>query len=146
MEYRTHDYQPFIYNKSNYIIINNYIDEDSYYFPMFENNEYGIQFNSIYFHKNNKIISENLVQHINPTSMEGLFSLTIGMVQCPEEYYNLIKKYFFAQYLDECTEVTFSDNYRLYNTFVYDKNKLNLDDFYNFPNIIFQTYLFELYL
>ncbi len=144
-----HDYQPFIYNKKNYVTINNYIDGDSYYFPMFEKNEYGIQFNTIYFYKNNKIISENLVQLINPTSMEGLFSLNFGMIQCPEEYFTLIKNNFFNQYINICKEVSFYDEYRFYYSFVCDKNQLNLDEFYkNFPVLYFKhidlNYIFEL--
>ena len=144
-----HDYQPFIYNKENYVTVDSYIDEDSYYFPQFEKNEYGIQFNSVYFYKNNKVISENLVKIVNPTSMEGLFSLTNGMIQCPEEYYNLIKINFFSQYLDICSEVAFYDDHGSLYTFVCNKNKLNIDQFYkNFPTLYFKhinlNFIFEL--
>ena len=142
------DYHPSIYNENNYITINNYIDEDSYYFPMFENSEYGIQFNSIYFYINNNNSSKNIIKCINPTSMEGLFNFDKGMIQSPEEYFILIKNNFFNKYSNICKEIYFSNIYN-YRTFVCEKNKLNEDEFYkNFPTLYFKhvelNYIFEL--
>ena len=144
-----HEYLPSIYNEDNSITINNHIDEYSYYYPMFEYNEYGIQFNSIYFYINNKNSSKNLISCVNPTSMDGLFSFDKGMIRGPNEYYFLIKTNFFDKYLNLniCKEVSFTDYTSHY--FICDKQKLNIDEFYkSFPTLYFKhidlNYIFEL--
>ena len=142
-----HEYLPSIYNESNYKTINNYIDEESFYYPEYEKNLYGIKFNSIYFYNNNNISPDNLIKCINPESMDTFLSFNIGMIQSPTEYLNLIKNNFFKKYLNQniCKEITFS----YYYTYVCDKNKLDIEQFYKtFPTLYFKNieinYIFEL--
>ena len=93
-----HVYQPNVFDKLKYLTINNYIDEDSIYFPTFEKNQYGIQFNSVYFYSNNDNSFENIIKCRDQNSMEGFFDMNIGMFQCTHEYYELINKNFFNIY------------------------------------------------
>jgi hypothetical protein len=142
-------YQPSIYNENDYITINNHIDEISYDYPMYENFEYGILFNSIYFYINNKNASENLVKCRLSASMEGLFNFDKGLIRSPNEYYLLIKNNFFNQYLNLniCKEISLTQYFS--RSIVCDKNKLNADEFYkSFPTLYFShselSYIFEL--
>ena len=139
-----HEYQPLIYKELNYRTINSYVNEDSDYYPMFENNDFGILFNSIYFYNNNDISSENEIKIRDPSSMDGFFSFNFGMVQSPHEYMTLIQSNFFDKY--PCKKVTFS---LYYFTFVCDKNQLKTEIFIkSFPTLYFKhidiNYIFEL--
>ena len=142
-----HDYQPNVFDKSKYLTINNYIDEDSIYFPTFEKNQYGIQFNSVYFYNNNDNSFENIIKCHEQNSMEGFFDMKIGMIQCTHEYYELINKNFFKKYLNShsCKEIIFTRNSY---TIVCEKKELNIEEFYkNFPTLYFKNvdsnYIFE---
>ena len=139
-----HEYQPLIYKELNYRTINSYLNEDSDYYPMFENNDFGILFNSIYFYNNNDNSSGNIIKIINPTSMDGFFSFSSGMIQSPKEYMTLIKNNFFDKY--PCKKVIFS---LYYFTFVCDKSQINTELFIkSFPTLYFKhidlNYIYEL--
>ena len=99
------------------------------------------------FYNNNNISPDNLIKCINPESMDTSLSFNIGMIQSPTEYLNLIKNNFFKKYLNQniCKEITFS----YYYTYVCDKNKLDIEQFYKtFPTLYFKNidinYIFEL--
>ena len=139
-----HEYQPLFYKDLNYHTINSYLNEVSDYYPMFENNDFGILFNSIYFYNNNDYSSENIIKIVNPTSMDGFLSFNHGMVQSPLEYMTLIKNNYFDKY--PCKKVTFS---LYYFTFVCDKSQINTEFFIkSFPTLYFKhidlNYIFEL--
>lgn len=139
-----HEYQPLIYKELNYRTINSYINEDSEYYPMYENNNFGILFNSIYFYNNNDISSGNEIKIINPSSMDGFFSFNFGMIQSPQEYMALIRNNFFDKF--PCNKVTFSQYYFTYSC---DKKQLNTEDFkQRFPTLYFKhielNYIYEL--
>ena len=139
-----HEYLPEIFNKSNYFTINNYIDEFSLYYPVFEKNIYGILYNSIYFYDNNSnSIDSNIIEC---KELEGFFNMNIGMIKSPGEYFDLIKNYFFNQYINDCKEIEFSHYYR---AFVCEKKNLKVEEFYKkFPTLYFKNvdfnYIFEL--
>ena len=142
-----HGYLPDTFDNSNYMTINNYIDEFSEYYPMYEKNIYGILFNSIYFYDNNeKSIDINIISCKERESLEGFFNMNFGMIKSPEEYFDLIKNYFFNKYINNCKEITFS---RYYRAFVCEKKNFNVEDFYKkFPTIYLKNvdfnYIFEL--
>ena len=144
-----HEYNPLIYNESNYIRIYNFANEETFDYPLYkENLEYSIKFDSIYFYNNSNISSENLIKNVGSSNMDGSFSLSNGMIQSSYEYYYNIKKNFFNKYIisNICEEIIFS---RLYRTFVCDKNKLNYENFLkNFPTLYLKNidlnYIFEL--
>ena len=139
-----HEYQPLVYKELNYRTINSYLNEVSEYFPMYENNHFGILFNSIYFYNNNDISSGNEIKIKNPSSMDGFFSLNFGMIQSPQEYMTLIRNNFFDKY--PCKKVTFS---LYYFTFVCEKSQINTNLFIkSFPTLYFKhidlNYIYEL--
>ena len=136
------------YDLSKYLTINNYIDEDSIYFPEYEKNQFGIQFNSVYFYDNNNNLFENIIKCNEQNSMEGFFDMNKGMIQSSQEYFELIKKNFFKKYLNSeaCKIISFS---KYSKTFVCEKTKLNVQEFYkSFPTLYFKNvdfnYIFEL--
>ena len=141
-----HEYQPNIFNISNYKTIYSYEDSDNYYLN--KKSEYCIKFDSIYFFNNTIISSENMIKCTGPASMDGYFRFNNGMIQSSYEYFYLIKKYFFDKYIivEICKEIIFS---KYYHTFVCDKNKLDIVQFYKmFPTLYFKNvdlnYIFEL--
>ena len=80
--------------------------------------------------------------------MDGYFRFNSGMIQSSYEYFYLIKKNFFDNFINSkiCKEIIFSKSY---HTFVCDKKKLNVEKFYKmFPTLYFKNidlnYIFEL--
>ena len=141
-----HNYLPYIFNESNYQTIYNFQGSDYYSYDY--NSEYRIQFEDIYFYKDNNISLENIIKCYGPQSMDGYFQFDLGMIQSSYDYFYLIKNNFFNKYIDSgsCKEIIFSG---IYHTFICNKNKLNIKEFYkNFPSIFFKkidlNYIFEL--
>ena len=141
-----HEYKPHIFNLSNYRTIYTYEDFDNYYLN--KNSEYCIKFDSIYFYNNSNKSSDNIVKCVGPSSMDGYFRFNSGMIQSSYEYFYLIKKNFFDNFINSkiCKEIIFSKSY---HTFVCDKKKLDVEKFYKmFPTLYFKNidlnYIFEL--
>ena len=142
-----HEYQPVIFKESNYRKLYSYEDSHDDYFYK-KNSEYIIKYDSIYFYNNNNLSSDNLIKCEGPSSMDGFFRFNLGMIQSSLEYFYNIKKYFFNNYINSniCKEIIFSE---FYHTFVCEKNKLDVDIFYNsFPTLYFKSigldFIFEL--
>ena len=140
-----HEYQSSIYNEVNYKYVYNYEDKDYFYL---QGNEYTIEFDSIYYYKNNNISSENIITGFGPSSKDGYFRFNNRMIQSSYDYIYFIKKHFFDNYTESqaCEEIKFS---QYYQTFVCNKSKLNSETFYkNFPTLYFKShqlnYIFEL--
>ena len=140
-----HEYQPSIYNELNYKSVYNYEDKDYYYL---QGNEYTIKFDSIYFYKNNNVSSENKVTSLVPNGKDGYFRFNNRMIQCSDDYFYFIQKYFFNNYTDSkvCEEIKFS---QYYHTFVCNKSEIDIEIFYKkFPTLYFKNnqleYIFEL--
>ena len=136
-----HEYEPTIYNESDYHQIYNYINQD--YYDVYDDEEitknyrdfaFTIKFEKVYYYNDSK--SENIIELTNSESKEAELEFDLGMIKCPFVYWLFIKNHFFQEYinLNICEEI------KGYYTFVCDKKKLNnkLEQFYkSYPNIYF---------
>lgn len=145
-----HDYNKNKYNIDQYKRVYAYPDDNGEGDDFFdiEPLKYNIYFDKIYFYKNNSHIEENLVSSNGPISKDGLLLFDLGMIQSSYDFFYLCKNYIFLNYTKNnvCSEIIFS---KVYHTFVCDKTKLNINDFYkNFPVCYFYqkdfNYTFEL--
>ena len=145
-----HEYKKNKYNINNYKRAYAYPDDNGEGDDYFINEplKYNMYFDKIYFYTNNSHINENLVNCQGSTSKDGLLLFDLGMIQSSYDFFYLCKNNIFLNYTKDkiCIEIIFSN---VYHTFVCDKKKLDIDNFYkNFPIIYFYqkdfNYTFEL--
>jgi hypothetical protein len=136
-----HEYEPTIYNESDYFQIYNHINQD--YYDTYDDEDiiknyrdlaFALQFEKVYYYNDSK--NDSIIELTNTDSKEAELEFDLGMIKCPFVYWLFIKNHFFQEYinLNICQEI------RDYNTFVCDKNKLNnkLEQFYkSYPTIYF---------
>lgn len=143
-----HDYEPSIFNESNYKNAYNHINEvefiddyDQRWTATYV--EYKLKFEKVFYYKdNNNHIIENEVNISFTDGKEAVLDFNIGMIKCPNVYLTSIKENFFKKYINSnaCQEIIFSDNC---HTLVCDKEKLNIDlnQFYeSFPILYFFSF------
>lgn len=143
-----HDYEPSIFNESNYKKAYNHINEvefiddyDQRWTATYV--EYKLKFEKVFYYKdNNNHIIENEVNISFTDGKEAVLDFNIGMIKCPNVYLTSIKENFFKKYINSntCQEIIFSDNC---HTLVCDKEKLNIDpnQFYeSFPILYFFSF------
>ena len=135
-----HEYEPSIYNESDYYKLNNYINEEYYEYGYINNMAFTIKFEKVYFYinSNEDIINEFIDSDYNEASLE----FELGMIKCPFIYFILIKEYFFEKFINSsiCKEMIILDQS---HSFICDKNKLNMkiSEFYKlYPSIYFYSF------
>ena len=146
-----HEYEPSIYNETNYKKVYNHINEVEF-IDDYEQRwtatyvEYTLEFEKVFYYKDNhNHIIENEVNISFTDGKEAVLDFNTGMIKCPSIYFSSIKENFFKKYItsNACQEHTFSDNC---HTIVCDEGKLNVDinQFYeSFPTIYFFSFDFN---
>ena len=95
------------------------------------------------FHSQYRIIMENIYiqnegKQIKILSKEVYIHIESGIIECPTQYFNIIKNIFFIKYLNNsiCEIINMTQNLNLYNMIVCKNN--NNFDIISFPTLFFE--------